>query len=171
MHGQRADHAEPHGILEPVVTDAVACAGFELDSLDVVRAGKGYRVRVVVDSDHGVGSDEIAAASRAVSAKLDEHDDVLAGPYVLEVTSPGVDRPLTRPGHWRRNRLRLVHAQCRDGTEIVGRVGDSDDEAVTMLVDGTLRRFRFAELDRAVVEVEFSAPPAAELAALEDKPW
>jgi ribosome maturation factor RimP len=78
-----------------------------------------------------------------------------------------VDRPLTAPRHWRRNRQRLVRASLVDGGELLGRIGDCDDDGVILLASGTLRRVRYAELRRAVVEVEFRPPPAAELAALD----
>jgi ribosome maturation factor RimP len=153
--------------VESVVHDAVVGAGFELESLEEVRAGQRWLVRVIIDSDAGVGLDDIATVSRAVSQALDDRDELLAGPYTLEVTSPGVDRPLTQPRHWRRNRLRLVRVAVADGADLVGRIGDCNDEGVTLLVSGALRRVRYAELRRAVVEVEFRQPPAAELAALD----
>jgi ribosome maturation factor RimP len=78
-----------------------------------------------------------------------------------------VDRPLTQPRHWRRNRRRLVRVALVAGGELLGRIGDCDDEGVTLLVSGALRRVRYAELRRAVVEVEFRPPPAPELAALD----
>jgi ribosome maturation factor RimP len=160
-------HANPGSGLEAVVRDAVGDSGFELEELEEVRSGKRRLVRLVVDSDDGVGLDDIATVSRAVSAVLDDRDDLLDGPYTLEVTSPGVDRPLTQPRHWRRNRLRLVRARLVDGGDLVGRIGDCDEESVTILTSGIQRRVRYAELDRAVVEVEFRQPPAAELAALD----
>ncbi|MGH3793892.1 MAG: ribosome maturation factor RimP [Pseudonocardiaceae bacterium] len=162
-----AQSANPGSALEPVVRDAVREIGFDLEGLEQVRAGKRRLVRVTIDSDVGVGLDDITAASRAVAVALDERDDLLAGPYTLEVTSPGVGRPLTQPRHWRRNRLRLVRVTIAGDGELVGRVGDCDDEGVTLLVSGTLRRVSYANLDRAVVEVEFRQPPAAELLALE----
>lgn len=162
-----AQPADPGSTIESVVRGAVAGTGFELESLEEVRAGQRWLVRVIVDSDAGVGLDDIATVSRAVSLVLDERDELLGGPYTLEVTSPGVDRPLTQPRHWRRNRLRLVRAVLVDGAELVGRIGDCDDEGVTLLVSGALRRVRYAELRRAVVEVEFRQPPVVELAALD----
>jgi ribosome maturation factor RimP len=78
-----------------------------------------------------------------------------------------VDRPLTTPRHWRRNRNRLVRASLVAGGELIGRIGDCDDDGVTLLASGALRRVRYTELRRAVVEVEFRPPPAAELAALD----
>jgi ribosome maturation factor RimP len=162
-----AQPASPDSVTESVVRDAVAGTGFELESLEEVRAGQRWLIRVVVDSDAGVGLDDIATVSRAVSLVLDQSDELIAGPYTLEVTSPGVDRPLTQPRHWRRNRLRLVRAALESGVELLGRIGDCDHEGVTLLVSGALRRVRYAELRRAVVEVEFRQPPAAELAVLD----
>jgi ribosome maturation factor RimP len=162
-----ARSANPDSAIESVVRDAVAGTGFELENLEEVRAGQRRLIRVIIDSDNGVGLDDIAAVSRAVSLALDEHDELIAGPYNLEVTSPGVDRPLTAPRHWRRNRQRLVRAWLVAGGELIGRIGDCDDDGVTLLASGALRRVLYTELRRAVVEVEFRPPPAAELAALD----
>jgi ribosome maturation factor RimP len=153
--------------LEPVVRDALAAVGFELESLDVRQAGRRRLVRVVVDAEDGIGLDQVADASRAVSASLDANDELLPGPYTLEVTSPGVDRPLTRPPHWRRARYRLVRVRRTDGEQIIGRVGDTDDDGVVLLVEGTLRRLEFGQVERAVIEVEFRPPPAEDLALLQ----
>lgn len=154
------------GRLRPVVADAVAALGFDLDSLDVQVAGRRKLVKVVVDADDGVELDLLSGVSRAVSSALDEHDEILGGPYTLEVTSPGVDRPLTRPMHWRRARLRLVRVRPHDGEEFTGRVGDADDTGVELLVAGALRRVEYRTVARAAVEVEFRQPPAAELLML-----
>lgn len=162
-----AHSANPDSAIESVVRDAVAGTGFELENLEEVRAGQRRLIRVIIDSDTGVGLDDIAAVSRAVSLALDQHDELIAGPYHLEVTSPGVDRPLTAPRHWRRNRKRLVRASLVDGEELIGRIGDCDDDGVTLLASGALRRVLYTDLRRAVVEVEFRPPPAAELAALD----
>lgn len=159
--------ANPDSAIESAVRDAVDATGFDLETLEEVRAGQRRLLRVIIDSDTGVGLDDIATVSRAVSLALDERDELIAGPYQLEVTSPGVDRPLTQPRHWRRNRLRLVRAALVDGGALVGRIGDCDDEGVTLLASGALRRVLYSELRRAVVEVEFRHPPAAELAALD----
>jgi ribosome maturation factor RimP len=162
-----AQPANPDSVIETAVRDAVARTGFDLEDLEEVRAGQRRLIRVIIDSDAGVGLDDIASVSRAVSQALDQHDALITGPYHLEVTSPGVDRPLTQPRHWRRNRRRLVRTCLVDGGELVGRIGDCDEEGVTLLASGALRRVRYAELRRAVVEVEFRPPPPAELAALD----
>jgi ribosome maturation factor RimP len=146
--------------LTPVLDDVVRRAGFDLEDVDVRPAGRRRLIRVIVDSDNGVGLDDIADLSRAISAALDDQDDVLGGPYTLEVTSPGVDRPLTMPRHWRR-------ARFRDGSTVDGRVGPADDEAVDLLVEGRFHRLSYPDVDRAVVQVEFREPPAEELRLLE----
>jgi ribosome maturation factor RimP len=150
------------GVLEPIV----AAAGFELEELDVRAAGRRHTVKVVVDSDDGVGLDDIATVSRALSAELDGQEHLLGGSYVLEVTSPGVDRPLTGPRHWRRAHLRRVEVRTRDGGSFTGRVGDAGEESAAVLVDGRLREVRYADVERAAVQVEFREPPADELRLL-----
>jgi ribosome maturation factor RimP len=152
--------------LTPVVREAVEAIGYDLEALDVNQAGRRRLVKVVVDGDEGIGLDEVARASRAVSAALDAHEHLIAGPYTLEVTSPGADRPLTRPRHWRRNRLRLVKVKQPERVEWFGRVGDADDTGVVLLVKGELRRVEYDSIERAVVEVEFKQPPAEELVLL-----
>jgi ribosome maturation factor RimP len=154
-----------HGVLEPIV----AGAGFELDQLDVRAAGRRHTVKVVVDSDEGVGLDDIAAVSRAIFAELDRHEHLIGGSYTLEVTSPGVDRPLTGPRHWRRAHLRQVAVRLHDGTQFTGRVGSAGEEAVTMLVDGRLREVRYADVAHAGVQVEFRHASEAEVALLQEE--
>jgi ribosome maturation factor RimP len=152
-----------HGVLEPIVRDA----GFELDQLDVRTAGRRHNVKVVVDSDEGVGLDDIATVSRALSAELDQHEHLIGGSYTLEVTSPGVDRPLTGERHWRRAHLRQVAVRTHDGATFTGRVGAAGPDAVTLLVDGKLCELRYADVAHAGVQVEFRPAPPAELRLLE----
>jgi len=151
-----------HGVLEPVVT----AAGFELDEIEVRAAGRRHTVRIVVDAEHGVGLDDIARVSRAASAELDGHEHLIGGSYTLEVTSPGVDRPLTGPRHWRRAHLRLVAVRCLDGKTFQGRVGRAGEESVTLLVDGVCRELAYADVTHASVQVEFRPPPEGELRLL-----
>jgi ribosome maturation factor RimP len=152
-----------HGVLEPIVRNA----GFELDQLDVRTAGRRHTIKVVVDSESGIGLDDIAQLSRAVSAELDQHEHLIPGSYTLEVTSPGVDRPLTGPRHWRRAHLRQVAVRTREGDTFIGRVGPAGEEAVTVLVDGELRGLRYADVEHAGVQVEFRPAPEAELQLLQ----
>ncbi len=121
--------------IEPVVGGA----GYDLEELVVTPAGRRSVVRVVVDRDSGVTLDDIAEVSRAVSDVLDGHDDGMGRtPYVLEVTSPGVDRPLTEHRHWRRNTGRLVTVTVGPpgaGEQVTGRVTAVDDAGVTLAVE------------------------------------
>ncbi|TDV46400.1 ribosome maturation factor RimP [Actinophytocola oryzae] len=165
MPGQRERTGGGSERLEPVVAAAVARAGYELEQVHVQQAGRTQLVKVVVDGDDGIGLDEVADVSRLVSEALDSHDEFLAGAYTLEVTSPGLDRPLTRPRHWRRARLRKVSVRTPED-KFLARVGDADEEGVELLVDGQLRRMGYAEIDHAVIEVEFKEPSAAEIAKL-----
>ncbi|GLZ11147.1 hypothetical protein Acsp04_13820 [Actinomadura sp. NBRC 104425] len=128
----RPSREEAVAQLTRVLAPAVADAGFDLEEVDVRPAGRRRLVRVVVDADGGVSLDDVAELSRRASDLLDEHDVMGTGPYVLEVTSPGVDRPLTEPRHWRRARGRLVVAPLTAGGRIEGRVVSADDEAVVI---------------------------------------
>ncbi|MDT3443817.1 MULTISPECIES: ribosome maturation factor RimP [unclassified Pseudofrankia] len=150
------------------LTPALAEAGFDLEDLNLSRAGSRSVLRVAVDRDGGVDLDAVADASRLISDLLDRVADEagLVGAYVLEVTSPGVDRPLTQPRHWLRARGRLVEASRADGTVVVGRVLGADDDGVDLAVAAgaarrgrpvrtQLERLRFADVARAVVQIEF----------------
>ncbi|WP_433468127.1 ribosome maturation factor RimP [Spirillospora sp. CA-128828] len=123
---REAAAAELTRLLAPAVTGA----GFDLEEVDVRPAGRRRLVRIVVDGDDGVGLDDIARLSEAASELLDGSDLMGTSAYVLEVTSPGVDRPLTEPRHWRRAVGRLVVAPLAEGGQIEGRVVAADDEAV-----------------------------------------
>lgn len=135
--------------LQPVVT----AAGFDLEDVTVTAAGRRSVVRVVVDRDGGLDLDAVAEVSRVVSAVLDEGDVTGDAPYTLEVTSPGVDRPLTEPRHWRRAAGRLVAAGS-----VTGRVLTADDDGVTLDVDGAPRTLRYDEVGVGRVQVEFDRP-------------
>ena len=145
--------------LSELVAPEVAAVGYDLEDLSVTAAGKRSVVRVVVDKDGGVTLDDVADVSRTISDVLDRVDEsepgLLGATYVLEVSSPGVDRPLTEPRHWRRNVRRLVTATLREGEPVTGRVTAADDDAVTLDVDGTERRLPYAEVVRGNVQVEF----------------
>ena len=137
--------------LQPVVT----AAGFDLEDVTVTAAGRRSVVRVVVDRDGGVDLDAVAEVSRVVSATLDEGEVTGEAPYTLEVTSPGVDRPLTEPRHWRRAAGRLVATGS-----LTGRVVEADEAGVTFEVDGARRTVAYDGLGPGRVQVEFDRPGA-----------
>jgi ribosome maturation factor RimP len=160
------DAGSAPGQLRGVVEPLVRAAGFDLEQLEVRAAGRRHSVKIVVDSDAGVGLDDIAMISRAASDELDQHEHLLGGSYTLEVTSPGVDRPLTGPRHWRRAHLRQVAVRTKDGSSFTGRVGVAGSDAVTLLVDGGMREVRYVDVEHAGVQVEFRPAPEAELELL-----
>lgn len=139
-------------LLAPVLTEA----GLDLESVDLTPAGRRTVLRVVVDADGGVTLDQLADTSRAVAKVLDASDIMGAGSYTLEVTSRGVDRPLTEPRHWRRNIGRLVKIVQRDGSQLLGRVSAADESGVDLDVDGVGHRVDYADVAKARVQVEFS---------------
>lgn len=139
-------------LLEPVATSC----GVDLEDLSVSPAGKRRVLRVVVDADGGVDLDAVAAVSRAVSEALDASDVMGKMAYVLEVTTPGVDRPLTAERHWRRNAGRLVEAVLHEGGKVTGRIVRADAEGVDLDVDGTERRIAYPDIAKAAVQVEFN---------------
>ncbi|MGZ4596150.1 MAG: ribosome maturation factor RimP [Actinomycetes bacterium] len=139
-------------VLDPPVT----AHGFDLEDVVVTPAGKRRLLRVIVDRDGGVDLDDIARISTAVSATLDESDVMGGAPYVLEVTSPGVDRPLTERRHWRRAADRLVQVGIAGTGERTGRITLVDDEGVVLDVDGADVRAAWADLGPGHVQVEFN---------------
>lgn len=157
----------PREHIEAVIAPVVTRAGLDLEDVVVTPAGRRSLVRVVVDGDHGVTLDDIAELSQAVSAALDDDGDGLGStPYVLEVSSPGVDRPLREPRHWRRAVGRLVEAELSAddplGSSVTGRVVASHDTGVTLDVDGTTTDLAYERIRRARVQVEFNRPGGEE---------
>jgi ribosome maturation factor RimP len=152
------DESRLAGLIGPVV----AAAGMDLESVRASVAGRRRLLRVVVDSDHGVSLDDAAEVSRDVSAALDATDVMGDMPYTLEVSSPGVDRPLTEPRHWRRAARRLVRVKTGAGT-VQGRVLAADAAGVTLDIDGAEHRFGYEDLGAGAVQVEFGRLPDAEL--------
>src|SRR6476661_2769300 len=174
VSGSRGTHkpdpatARLTGWIAPVV-DGV---GYDLEELVVTPAGRRSVVRVVVDRDEGVTLDDIAEVSRAVSEVLDANDDGMGRPYVLEVTSPGVERPLTEHRHWRRNVGRLVTVAV-SGDEVTGRVTEVDEAGAVLAVEAkgkpgakkkppTPRHVPWAQLGAGRVQVEFGRSELAD---------
>ncbi|MGU3433459.1 ribosome maturation factor RimP [Actinomycetes bacterium M1A6_2h] len=142
--------------------------GFDLEDVTVSRAGAHSVVKVVVDRDEGVELDAAADLSRRISEVLDSLDEFGNAPYNLEVTTPGVDRPLTQPRHWRRSRGRWVALQIADEAgevdEVQGRIGvlSEDSQSVDLVVRSktgpSVRPIPLTSVRSAVVQVEFRPP-------------
>ena len=142
--------------LAGVLTDPLGAVGLDVETIDLSAAGKRRVLRVAVDKDGGVNLDDIAEATKEVSRILDDSDVMGEMPYTLEVTSPGVDKPLTHPRHWRRNQSRLVNVTLHDGTTLTGRIEASDEESATLDVDGTPTPVTLGEVAKAKVQIEFN---------------
>ena len=163
MAGGPVDEDKIADVIRPVV----GAAGMDLESVRVSAAGRRRLLRVVVDSDQGVSLDDAAAVSRQLSAALDAGPVMGDFPYTLEVSSPGVDRPLTDPRHWRRSVGRLVQVTAAEAGTVTGRVVAADLDGVTLDIGGDRRRFGYAALGAGAVQVEFGHPQT-ELGATRD---
>jgi ribosome maturation factor RimP len=163
-------HAEPRQErLAELLGPVVSAVGLELESVRVGRAGSRRVLRVVVDGDHGVDMDDVARVSRAVAAEVDGRDAMGSAPYTLEVSSPGVDRPLTEPRHWRRATGRLVQVSVKDFSSqtadagptgnaertVEGRIVATGEAGVTLEIGGERRDLGYADLGPGRVQVEF----------------
>ncbi len=157
MTARTPQRQEVIDLISPVIT----AAGYDLDDLSVTAAGRRSLIRVSVDSDHGIDLDAVATISRTISDVLDDDTGAggaaFAGPYVLEVSSPGVDRPLTEPRHWRRAIGRLVTVQLAE-QQLTGRVVAVDGAEVLIEVAGEQRSLPMTALGPGRVQVEFSRP-------------
>jgi ribosome maturation factor RimP len=148
--------------LRDIVEPVCAAHGVDLEALEIASAGRRRRVSIVIDTDGGVDLDRCAELSHAVSSALDATDVLGESPYTLEVSSPGVARPLRLPRHWRRNAGRLVRVVLDDGAELVGRIAAADGAGVVLDVDGSERRLPYAAIKTARVQVEFRSLDGAE---------
>ncbi|WP_326657551.1 ribosome maturation factor RimP [Streptomyces sp. NBC_00385] len=146
------------GLVEPLVS----AEQLDLEEIEVSRAGRRRVLRIIVDSEEGVELDACADLSRAISARLDETDAMGEDEYVLEVSSPGADRPLTEHRHYVRATGRLARLTLNEGGELVARILAVDEEGLDLEVPGvkgrkpTSRRIAFDEIARARVELEFN---------------
>ena len=147
-----------------------ARAGYEIEEVVIDSRARPPRITVIADGDTALDLDAVAALSRSASALLDGLNN-LQDRYVLEVSSPGVDRPLTNEKHFRRARGRKVELQLSDGSQLTGRVGETCGDTVALVIRRArgsdqkweFRRIRLAEIVKAIVQVEFSPPTQAEL--------
>jgi len=157
------------------VPGPIAELGLIIEDVAVTPAGKRRLVRIWLDRDLSgldpadessmvdpLSLDEVAEATRAISIGLDASDATGDAPYVLEVGSPGVDRRLVEPRHFRRNVTRLVEISRHEGDPIVGRLVAAGPAEAALLVAATKNepetevRIPYADVARAQVQVEFA---------------
>ena len=146
--------------ISELVTPAVSDQGFYLEDVHVATPGNHRIVTCIVDGDASLNLDQVTSVSRVISELLDEAAFMGETPFTLEVTSPGVDRPLTQPRHFAKNVDRLLKVIKLDGSEVTGRILSNTDHDVTLTVlikkESTEQTVLLSDIKRAVVEIEFN---------------
>ncbi|QNE22185.1 ribosome maturation factor RimP [Kribbella qitaiheensis] len=154
---RKTDHTDPTS-LENFLRPIVEQFGCDLEEADVSPFGKRRQLRVLVDRDGGINLDDVAEVTRAISKALDADEVMGNGAYTLEVSSPGVDRPLTLARHWRRNVTRMVAVTLVGGHKVTGRITSVTDDTAELDVRGQTRTIAFADVEKAKVQIEFNRP-------------
>jgi len=137
--------------ISAAVTPALSALGFYLEDVTITSAGRRSMLTIIVDGDTHLSLDQVTSATKAISEIVESLQSLGDTPFTLEVTSPGLDRPLTKPRHWRKNIDRLVKVVLLDGKEIKGRIKATSEDCAT--VDQS--EINFTEIKRASLEVEF----------------
>lgn len=156
------------GPIEPDLVAALQSAGYDLEAIELTPAGKRRVLRIAVDKDGGITLDDVAEATRLISDVLEAKDVLGQLPYTLEVTSRGVDRPLTLERHWRRNARRLVKITLVEGGVVSARIVSAGESAATVEDEGTEREVAYADVAKAVVQIEFSRRRSDDTAPTDD---
>ena len=137
--------------ISAAITPALSDLGFYLEDITITSAGRRSMLTVIVDGDTHLSLDQVTVATKAISEIVENIQSLGQAPFTLEVTSPGLDRPLTKPRHWRKNIDRLVNIVLLDGKEVKGRVKDATEISAT--VDEQV--VKFSDIKRATLEIEF----------------
>ena len=140
-------------IIATAIRPAIEGEGAYLEEVTVTPAGRRSLVTVIVDSEKHLSLDEVTSLSRIVSEIVENLTELGDTPFTLEVSSPGIDRPLTLPRHFRKNIGRLVQITKSDGTTTKGRISAADENAV--VVDEST--IAFTEISKAILEIEFKS--------------
>ncbi|CAN2207941.1 ribosome maturation protein RimP [Candidatus Nanopelagicaceae bacterium] len=143
-----------------LITPALQQAGYFLEDVNLVTPGNHRIVTVIVDGESALNLDQVTVASKLVSELMDEASFMGETPFTLEVTSPGIDRPLTLPRHFAKNITRLLKVTKTDGIVVTGRITANTDSDVTLSVVEKKETkevvIALADIKRAVVEIEFN---------------
>ena len=131
----------------------VEASGNYLEEVTVTPVGKSRMVTVIVDNEKHLNLDQVTAVSREISEVVETLGALGEHPFTLEVTSPGIDRPLTAPRHWRKNVDRLVKATKNDGTVVEGRIGEVTEVDVVI----GEHRLAYSDIKKALIEIEFKS--------------
>ena len=137
--------------ISAAIRPIIEATGNYLEELSITSAGKVKILTVIIDSDTHLNLDQVTAVTKEISEVIEALEGLGDGAFTLEVTSPGLDRPLTKPRHWRKNLDRLVKIIMTSGQEVTGRIGEATE--TTALVDS--QKVSYEDIKRAVLEVEF----------------
>jgi ribosome maturation factor RimP len=137
--------------ISAAIRPIIEATGNYLEELSITSAGKVKILTVIIDSDTHLNLDQVTAVTKEISEIIEALPELGDGAFTLEVTSPGLDRPLTKPRHWRKNLDRLVKIIMTSGQEIQGRIGEATE--TTVLVDS--QKVSYEDIKRAVLEIEF----------------
>ena len=137
--------------ISAAIRPIIEATGNYLEELSITSAGKVKILTVIIDSDTHLNLDQVTAVTKEISEVIEALPELGDGAFTLEVTSPGLDRPLTKPRHWRKNLDRLVKIIMTSGQEIQGRIGEATE--TTVLVDS--QKVSYEDIKRAVLEIEF----------------
>ena len=137
--------------ISAAITPALEALGFYLEDVTIISAGRRSMLTVIVDGDTHLSLDQVTSATKAIGEIVESVQSLGETPFTLEVTSPGLDRPLTKVRHWQKNINRLVKVVLLDGSEIKGRIKDVNEVSAT--VDE--RNINYSDIKRATLEIEF----------------
>ena len=137
--------------ISDAVTPALSALGFYLEDVTITSAGRRSMLTIIVDGDTHLSLDQVTSATKAIGEIVESIQSLGETPFTLEVTSPGLDRPLTKPRHWRKNIDRLVKVVLLDGKEIMGRIKAASEVSATV----NESEIKFSDIKRASLEVEF----------------
>jgi ribosome maturation factor RimP len=137
--------------ISAAITPALDALGFYLEDVTIISAGRRSMLTVIVDGDTHLSLDQVTSATKAIGEIVESIQSLGETPFTLEVTSPGLDRSLTKVRHWQKNINRLVKVVLLDGSEIKGRIKDVNE--VSARVDE--KNINYSDIKRATLEVEF----------------
>ena len=137
--------------ISAAITPALEALGFYLEDVTIISAGRRSMLTIIVDGDTHLSLDQVTSATKAIGEIVESVQSLGETPFTLEVTSPGLDRPLTKVRHWQKNINRLVKVVLLDGLEIKGRIKDVNEVSATI----DEKNISYSDIKRATLEIEF----------------
>ena len=137
--------------ISAAITPALEALGFYLEDVTITSAGRRSMLTIIVDGDTHLSLDQVTSATKAIGEIVESIQSLGETPFTLEVTSPGLDRPLTKVRHWQKNINRLVKVVLQDGSEVKGRINEVNEASSVV---GEIK-VNFSDIKRATLEVEF----------------